>query len=251
MAAVLAILLDGTATILAVVAINLLLSGDNAIVLALACRGLPQPQRRRAMVIGATLVLVLQVALTFVAASLIALPVMRLVGGGILLHIAVKLLVPEGNGLANGEDGSPEVSLWSALRTILIADLVMSADNILAIAAVADGRSVLMATGLLLSTPLVIACSGVMLRLISRMPWVIAVGAGLLGWVAGGMALSDPLWAPWVAEHDVLGWAIPAVSALGVVVVGRRRAAARPFQSVDLPDRPDETGPGRNSCKKS
>lgn len=247
----LSIFLNGSATIVAVIGINLLLSGDNAIVLALACRALPQPKRRWAMTIGATLALVLQVALTFVAAGLIGLPVMRLVGSGILMHIAVKLLVPEGNGVTNGEDGCPEASLWSALRTVLIADLVMSADNILAIAAVADGQTLLMAAGLLVSTPLVIVSSNVILRLISRMPWIIAVGAGLLGWVAGGMALSDPLWPSWLAEHDILNWAIPAVAALSVVVVGRRLATERPFQSVDLPDRPDEAESGRTQCKKS
>jgi len=210
----------------AVVAVNILLSGDNAVVIALACRELPPEEQRWAMLGGVALAVVLQVSLTVLAVYLLTLPAVKLVGALLLLWVAVKLLLPEGEG--NGGLGT-SASLWSAIRIIAMADLVMSFDNVLAVAVAAHGDWWLLSTGLVVSMPVIIYGSRVIIRLISRFPMVITLGAALLGYLAGEMLLGEPLLAkPFEGPaHWLHDW-LPPLLAITVVTVGKRMAARRP-----------------------
>jgi len=211
----------------AVITINVLLSGDNAVVIALACRDLPAEQQRRAMLGGVALAVALRLALTVLAVYLLTLPAVKLVGAILLLWIAIKLLLPEGE----GNDGlGANGSAWAAIRIIVLADLVMSFDNVLAVAAAADGDWWLLAIGLAVSMPVIIYGSRLIIRLIARYPLVVTFGAALLGYLAGEMLLGEPLLASPVVErlqwlHD---W-LPPLLALTVVGVGKRLAARQPM----------------------
>src|SRR3978361_536466 len=168
--------------------INVLLSGDNALVIAMACRGLAPRQRLWGMVIGAGIAVVLLIAFTGIVATLMALPYLKLVGGLALLVIAAKLLVPEGEG-----DGvTAGTSLWHAVRIVVIADLVMSLDNAIAVAAAANGQLSLLVLGLAISIPMIIAGAGLIMLGLDRFPLLIWLGATLLGWIAGDVIESDP-----------------------------------------------------------
>ncbi len=171
--------------------INGLLSGDNAVLIALACRGLPRRERLWGLGIGAGIAAVLRIAFTAVVSSLMQLPYLRFVGGLILFWIAIKLAGPA----AHDEEGSPQAArdLWRAVRIVVVADIVMSLDNVVAVAAIANGRYVLLGLGLIVSIPIVIGGSALMLRLIDRFPIVIWLGAAILGWVAGGLLATDPM----------------------------------------------------------
>ena len=178
-------------SVLQVIWINILLSGDNAVVIALACRGLPPRQRLWGMVIGAGFASVLLIVFTGVVALLMTLPYLKLVGALLLLWIAAKLLVPEES---DGEEGpEPVDNLWRAIRIVVIADLVMSLDNVIAVAAVAKGQYVLLTLGLMVSIPMVIAGSALILALLERFPVLVWGGAAILGWVAGDIFASDPV----------------------------------------------------------
>jgi YjbE family integral membrane protein len=170
--------------------IDILLSGDNAVVIALACRELPPRERLRGMVIGAGVAAILLVTLSAVASMLLRLRYLQLAGGVALLWIAVKLLAPQ----PHDEEGSREAAhdLWRAVRIIVLADIVMSLDNVVAVAAIAKGRVVLLITGLAVSIPVVFAGSAVTLWLLKRYPILVWGGAATLGWVAGGMLVTDP-----------------------------------------------------------
>jgi YjbE family integral membrane protein len=174
--------------------IDILLSGDNAIVIALACRELPPRERLWGLVIGAGVSSVLLIALTAVASLLLRLPYLQLAGAVALLWIAVKLLAPQ----AHHEVGSREAAqnLWRAVRIVVIADIVMSLDNVVAVAAVAKGRPVLLIIGLAVSIPVVVAGSAIILRVLQRFPILVWGGAAILGWVAGGMLVTDPAIVP-------------------------------------------------------
>ncbi len=179
-------------SVLQVIWINILLSSDNAVVIALACRGLPTPRQRLwGMVIGAGCASVLLIAFTSVMAMLMLLPYLKVIGALLLLWIAVRLLIPEKN------DGSdhPEAAddLWRAVRIVVIADIVMSLDNVIAVAAIAKGQYVLLTLGLAVSIPMVIAGSAIILALLERFPVLVWGGAGILGWVAGAVFASDPI----------------------------------------------------------
>jgi YjbE family integral membrane protein len=176
--------------VLQVIWIDILLSGDNAVVIALACRELPPRERLRGMVIGAGVAAILLIALTAVASMLLRLRYLQLAGGVALLWIAVKLLAPQ----AHDEEGSREAAqnLWRAVRIIVIADIVMSLDNVVAVAAIAKGRLALLIAGLAVSIPVVFAGSAVTLWLLKRYPILVWGGAATLGWVAGGMFVTDP-----------------------------------------------------------
>ena len=163
--------------------INILLSGDNAVVIALACRQLPPRQRLWGMVLGAGVAVGLRIAFTGVVSELMGLPFLKLVGAGLLVWIAVKLAVPDDSD-AEGDLASAD-TLWRAVRIVAVADVVMSLDNVIAIAAAAKGNFVLIVFGLVVSVPLIVAGSAVLMRLLERYPLLIWGGAGLLGWVAG------------------------------------------------------------------
>ena len=175
-----------------IVWINILLSGDNALVIALACRGLPPKERRLGMVIGAGIAVVLLILFTGIVASLMTLPFLKLVGGLALVVIAAKLLVPdEGDGhVAQG------VNLWHAVRIVVIADIIMSLDNVIAVAAAADGQLTLLIVGLAISIPMIIAGAALIMAILDRLPILVWLGAVLLGWIGGAVIATDPAIAP-------------------------------------------------------
>jgi len=178
-------------SVLQVIWINILLSGDNAVVIALACRGLPPRERLWGMVIGAGFASVLLIVFTGVISMLMTLPYLKLAGAIALLWIAVKLLAPQPH---DAED-TPEAveDLWRAVRIVVIADIVMSLDNVIAVAAVAKGQYVLLTLGLAVSIPVVIAGSAIILALLERFPVLVWGGTAILGWVAGDILASDPI----------------------------------------------------------
>ncbi len=178
-------------SVLQVIWINILLSGDNAVVIALACRGLPPRQRLWGMVIGAGFASVLLIVFTGVVALLMTLPYLKLVGALLLFWIAAKLLVPDEED--SGDETEAVEDLWRAIRIVVIADLVMSLDNVIAVAAVAKGQYVLLTLGLAVSIPMVIAGSAIILALLERFPVLVWGGAAILGWVAGDIFASDPI----------------------------------------------------------
>ena len=176
------------AAVVKIIWINILLSGDNAIVIALACRKLPNPQRRWGMIIGAGVASVLLIVFTGIVATLMTLPYLKIVGGCALLWVAFRLLV--------GEDEEHHVEavedLWRAVRIVVIADVVMSLDNVIAVAAAASGSYALLGLGLMVSIPIVIAGAALIMALLERFPLLVWAGGALLGWIAGGLLFDDP-----------------------------------------------------------
>src|SRR6185295_7674332 len=217
-----------------IILVNIVLSGDNAVVIALAARSLPAHQQKQAILWGAGAAVVLRIVLTIIALEMLKWPWLKLIGAVLLLWIAVKLLVPEDDDKDGVESSS---NLLAAIKTILIADLVMSLDNVIGVAAAAKGSISLLIIGLALSIPLVVFGATVLMKLMQRFPIIIVIGAGLLGWVAGEMAATDPVVAAWVEANAAwLHWAAPAAGALFVVVVGKliARAKTEPEKVVDL-----------------
>ena len=179
--------------------INVLLSGDNALVIAMACRGLAPRQRLWGMVIGAGIAVVLLIVFTGIVATLMVLPYLKLAGGLALLGIAAKLLVPEDE----GDDVTAGTSLWHAVRIVVIADIVMSLDNVIAVAAAANGQLSLLILGLAVSIPMIIAGAALIMMILDRMPILVWLGAALLGWIGGDVIATDPAIAPRL--HQLLG----------------------------------------------
>jgi YjbE family integral membrane protein len=169
--------------------INVLLSGDNALVIALACRGLEPRQRLWGMILGAGVAVILRIIFTGIVATLMGLPYLKLVGGLALLVIAAKLLVPE----EEDEDGVQSAShLWAAVQIVVVADIVMSLDNVIAVAAAANGSVPLLVLGLAISIPLIVAGAALIMALLNRLPILVWAGAALLGWIAGDVIATDP-----------------------------------------------------------
>jgi YjbE family integral membrane protein len=217
--------------VLEVVWINIILSGDNAVVIALACRGLPAKQRRMGMVLGAAVAVLLRIVFTLVVVQLLAIPFLRIVGSLLLLWVAVKLLTEDEEDSEDSIHASEK--LLHAVRTVAVADMVMSLDNVLAIAAVAKDSMALMILGLVISIPLIVAGATLVMALLSRFPILVWAGAALLGWVAGEMLDSDPFVVDWLGEARAHLIEIPAAiaGAVFVVAVGwflrsRKHAAA-------------------------
>jgi YjbE family integral membrane protein len=173
--------------------INILLSGDNALVIAMACRGLPPRQRFWGMVLGAGVAVILRIIFTGIVVTLMELPYLKLVGGLALLVIAAKLLVPE----QEDEEGVESAAhLWAAVQIVAIADIVMSLDNVIAVAAAANGSIPLLVLGLAISVPLIVAGAALIMALLTRLPILVWLGAALLGWIAGDVMATDPAIAP-------------------------------------------------------
>ena len=208
--------------LLEIIGVNIVLSGDNAVVIALAARSLPRRQQRAAIVIGSGAAIVLRVILTTVAARVLALPYLKLVGAVLLLWIGVQLLLP-----GDEDDGSAAQAaghLMAAVRTILLADLVMSLDNVIAVAAAAHGDLVLLILGLGISIPLIVFGSTAVMKLMDRFPGVIKLGAGLLGYVAGEMLVTDPALDAY-DQSAIVHVLIPWVGAVLVIAIGTWAAA--------------------------
>jgi YjbE family integral membrane protein len=229
--------------------INVLLSGDNALVIAMACRGLHGRHRLWGMIIGAGIAVVLLIAFTGVVATLMALPYLKLIGGLALLVIAAKLLVPE--------DESDEIAagttLWHAIRIVVIADIIMSLDNVIAVAAAANGQLSLLILGLAISIPVIIAGAALIMAVLDRFPILVWLGALLLGWIAGDVIEGDPAVQPWllrvvdsthyldampaifgVSPHEAVGYVASVLGAIIVLVAGsiwRRRKLAEAKKS--------------------
>lgn len=176
---------------LQIMGINILLSGDNAVVIALAVRGLPHKQRFWGMVLGAGCAAVLLILFTGIVATLMQLPYLKFAGGLALFWVAIKLVTPQPH---DAEDAPEAIEdLWRAVRVVVVANLVMSLDNVIAVAAAAKGNYLLLALGLAISIPVVIAGSALFLAIIERFPIVIWGGGALLGWIAGGLLPDDPV----------------------------------------------------------
>ena len=216
-----------------IVVADILLSGDNALVIALACRSLPAHQQKRAIIFGGAAAIGLRVMLTAFAVYLLTLPYLKLIGGLLLLWIAVKLLMPDEG---HGDGIKSQGNMWGAIKTIVIADFVMSVDNVLAVAGAAHGDIPLLVIGLLLSIPLIMYGSTMILKLIARFPVIITLGAALLGYIGGEMLVNDARIAPWVEAHaPMLHTLVPILGAILVVAVGKLLAPRPvPVEVVDL-----------------
>lgn len=206
-----------------IIMIDILLGGDNAVVIALACRQLPDHLRLKGILWGTAGAIVLRVVLIAFALTLLAIPFLKLVGAVLLLWIGVKLLMPQTEDEHAGIKGSDK--LWTAIKTVIIADLVMSIDNVIAIAGAATGAGEqhqlsLVIFGLLVSIPIIIAGSQLVLKLMDRFPFIITIGGMLLGWIAGTMALSDPAAVNWLPQTSWWRYGFGLGGAAFVLIVG-------------------------------
>jgi YjbE family integral membrane protein len=198
--------------------INIILSGDNAVVIALAARSLPPHQQKKAILFGSGAAVVLRIVLTVVAVQLLALSYLQIVGGLLLLWIGVQLLSEEDE----EEEGEvTQTGLMTAIRTILIADIVMSLDNVIAVAAAAKGSNTLLILGLAISIPLVIFGSTLMIKLMERYPIIVTLGAALIGWVGGETIISDVALKSALEANPSLHYICAAVGAVVVVGLGK------------------------------
>jgi len=209
-----------------IVAIDLLLGGDNAVVIAMACRKLPKHLQSKAIYGGMAGAIVLRIILLFFAMQLLALPYLKLIGAVLLLWVGIKLA-------AHQDDDADEIDggtrLWSAIKTIIVADIVMSLDNVLAVAAAGNGNVWLVSIGVLISIPIIVLGSRLVLAAMERFPVVIQLGGALIGWIAGGMILTDRALEPYLMPAPWQHYAASAAGAVLVVAVGwwmsRRHAA--------------------------
>ena len=207
-----------------IIMIDILLGGDNAVVIALACRGLPPQQRTKGILWGTVGAIVLRVILIAFALTLLQVPFLKLVGALLLIWIGVKLLVPEDEGGHDNIQASDK--LWSAVKTVIVADLVMSIDNVIAIAGAAQGAGEthqlpLVIFGLLVSIPIIVGGSQIVLKLMDRFPFIITVGGMLLGWIAGTMALTDPALVQYLPQGKTWHYVFGTAGALIVFGIGK------------------------------
>jgi len=205
--------------LLQIIGINIILSGDNAVVIALACRSLPPKQQKYGILLGAGAAVVLRVIFTIFIVYLMAIPFLKVAGGVLLLWIGYKLMTEEE---ADENDIAASGNLFGAIRTILIADAVMSLDNVIAVAAAAKGSVTLLVLGLLISIPLVVYGASLMISLIKRFPFIVTLGAALIGYVAGEVIVTDPAVEPWVdANAHWMHIVVPLLGAVAVVDIGK------------------------------
>ena len=207
-----------------IILIDILLGGDNAVVIALACRGLPAHQRTKGIIWGTVGAIVLRIILIAFALALLQIPYLKLIGALLLLWIGVKLIAPEDE----DEHGNIQSSdkLWTAIKTVVIADLVMSIDNVVAIAAAAQNAGeqhqlALVIFGLVVSIPIIVGGSQLILKLMDRFPVIISLGGMLLGWIAGTMAHTDPALTPYLPQDRSWHIALGVAGALLVLVIGK------------------------------
>ncbi len=215
--------------LLKIVWVNILLSGDNAVVIALASRNLPAEQQKKAILFGSGAAIVLRVLLTLFAARLLELPYLKLVGACLLIWIGIQLMAGDGDDEASVRAHG---SIWAAVRTILVADLVMSLDNVIAVAAAAESapselRTLMLVLGLGLSIPLIIFGSTLLLKVLEKLPALIVFGAGLLGWVAGEMAVTDSAIHDWYESIALPLKDLLVEAACAAIVVGSGWALSR------------------------
>lgn len=204
--------------LIAIVIIDLVLAGDNAIVIALAARNLPPDLKKRAIIWGTVGAIVVRTAMTLVVVWLLKIPGLMLVGGLALFWIAYRLLTEQ-----DGDDHAvtPAQSFWDAMKTIVIADAVMGLDNVLAVAGAASGNALLVVLGLLISIPIVIWGSTLILKWIERYPAIIYIGGGVLAWTAAKMITSEPFAKGWFAERPVLVWVFYVLAVGGTIGIAK------------------------------
>ncbi len=227
-----------------IIVVNILLSGDNAVVIALACRNLPDRYRNPAIFAGSAGAVVIRIVFCLIIAWLLAIPAIKLIGGLLLLWIGVKLMVPEHEDGGGGVKGAG--NLWGAIQTIVIADVVMSLDNVIGIVAAAKGDMVLIVIGIVMSVPLIVFGSQLLLKVLNRFPILVIAGAGLLGWLGGEIIAGDVLVHHWI-EDNTGQWGERIAAAVGAaIVVGlglymKRRAEAKVVVEIQEPIR-EEAG---------
>ena len=207
-----------------IIMIDILLGGDNAVVIALACRGLPAHQRTKGIIWGTAGAIVLRVILIAFALALLQVPFLKFVGALLLIWIGIKLIAPEEEDAHGSVQGSDK--LWGAIKTIIVADLVMSVDNVIAIAGAAQGAGEqhqlpLVIFGLLVSIPIIVWGSQLVLKLMDRFPIIILLGGMLLGWIAGTMMHSDPALVPYIPQDKTVHYAMGVAGALLVLAIGK------------------------------
>jgi YjbE family integral membrane protein len=224
--------------LLAIIIIDLVLAGDNAIVIALAARKLPHHLQMKAVVWGTAGAIAVRVAMTLIVVALLRIPGLMLAGGVLLVWIAYKLLAEDEEDEHGAAEGAKITSFWSAIRTIIIADAVMGLDNVLGVAGAARGSFLLVVIGLLISIPIMVWGSTLILRIVDRYPAIIYIGAGVLAWTAAKMIVHEPLvqtriagmpWAPWLLDVVIIG---------GVLGIGWLRNRKRRPVGVVLPEEP-------------
>jgi YjbE family integral membrane protein len=206
--------MDYLTALFSIILVNLLLSGDNALVIALASRKLPPRQQRLAILWGGAGAVGMRIILTLVAVLLLKVPYLQIAGGLLLQWVAIKLVADDHNA---DEEVAAAGNLWDAVKTILVADLVMSLDNVIAIAGVSRGNISLLVIGLAISIPIIIWGSTLITMLMQRWPVIVVIGAAFLGWTAGEMLIADPASHTFTAAYPFLHWAVPGVFAAAVV----------------------------------
>ena len=224
--------------VLQIIAIDIVLGGDNAVVIALACRRLPEHQRKRGIFWGVFGAITLRVVLIFFALNLLSIPYLKITGAALLIWIGVKLQQPEAEGR---HEIDASTTLLGAIKTIIVADAVMSLDNVIAIAGAAKDEIGLVIFGLVISVPIIVWGSQLVMKIMDRYPVTIAIGSGLLGWIAGDMIVSDVVTKGWIDTHaEYLHWLAPATAAFTVIAVGKLFAArhlAKVKPVIDLSDK--------------
>ncbi|MFC0214406.1 TerC family protein [Paenibacillus chartarius] len=208
--------------LLAIVIIDLVLAGDNAIVIGLSARNLPKDQQKKVIFWGTFGAIAIRSALTLIAVWLLKIPGLLLIGGVLLIWIAYKLLVEE-----KKHDVKSAGNLWSAIKTIVIADTVMGMDNVLAVAGAAHGNFVLVVLGLLISVPIIIWGSTLIIKWVDRFPIIVYIGSGVLAWTASKMIVDEPLIEEFFAANPWLQWGLSFVIVVGVILLGRTNLKKR------------------------
>ena len=226
---------EAVVALMQIMLINVVLSGDNAVVIALACRRLSPAHQKKAFVWGSVGVVVLMVGLTACVVFLLSLPYLEVVGSLLLLWIGIKLLAP---GEEDKGEGKVATHFWHAVRIIIIADIIMSLDNVLAMAGAAKGHLWMLIAGLVVTVPVILFGSAMLMKLMSRFPVFVTIGAGLIGWVAGEMIISDPALKDWIdANAPALHYASPIFCTFLIIFAGRlmEHLSSRKTANVTLP----------------
>ena len=224
-----------------IILIDIVLGGDNAVVIALACRRLPEHQRKLGIFWGVFGAIALRIVLIFFALSLLAIPYLKIGGAILLIWIGIKLLQPESEG---EHEIDASTTLLGAIKTIIVADAVMSLDNVIAIAGAAKDDLSLVIFGLIISVPIIVWGSQLVMKIMDRYPITIAIGAGLLGWIAGDMVVTDVVTKEWVSmQAQYLHWVAPATAAVLVILVGKVMAARQQAKVKPIIDLVDDTTP--------
>ncbi len=204
--------------LLEIIYVNIILSGDNAVVIALACRGLPAHQQKWGVLLGAGCAVVLRIVFTIFIAYLLTVPYLKVVGGVLLFWVGYKLMMPQDD----GEHVTEAQSLMQAVRIVLIADAVMSLDNVIAVAAAAKGDYTLLIIGLVISVPLVVYGATLLIKLIDKFPSIVPGGAALIGYIGAEIMETDPVWQSWIEGHIVAPHLLlPLLGAILIVLFGR------------------------------